>query len=161
MTQAKPALPDSHRSLFLNQTPHEEPTPEPQPKPAPQFQEKLQPESQLLTETDPSPQSKPKPGPKTRSKSTLRKASPASAPTRQTRSQTRYQTRQQQNQPEPALGDHDPTTSDQKGLEVSDPGSEPEIETANKKDAPAMETTPETLGLSSDLISLDYDFNIE
>ncbi|XP_017289936.1 zinc finger protein 318 [Kryptolebias marmoratus] len=162
-TQPKPALPDCDQNLSQNQTPHLEPNPEPQPKPAPPFQAEPQPDSLSQPETTLSPQSKLKPGPKIRGKSTpTRKTPPASAPARQTRSQTRYQTRQQQqSQPEPelALGDHDSTILEPKALEVSDPESQPKTETTNKKDAPALAITPETLGLLSDMTSLDFDYN--
>ncbi|CAI5655119.1 unnamed protein product [Oreochromis niloticus] len=117
--------------------------------------------------SDTEPEPKPKTGPKTRGK----KTPPAPRPTRQTRSQTRYQTRQQlnQNQPEPepesASGDTDAATSDPKNLDMVDPGStsQPEAEASSEANPQIMKITAETLGLPSDMTSLDfeYDFNFE
>lgn len=119
------------------------------------------------THSDTEPEPKPKAGPKTRGK----KTPPAPRPTRQTRSQTRYQTRQQlnQNQPEPepesASGDTDAATTDPKNLDMVDPGSvsQPEAEASSEANPQIMKMTAETLGLPSDMTSLDfeYDFNFE
>lgn len=119
------------------------------------------------THSDTEPEPKPKAGPKTRGK----KTPPAPRPTRQTRSQTRYQTRQQlnQNQPEPepesASGDTDAATTDPKNLDMVDPGSvsQPEAEASSEANPQIMKITAETLGLPSDMTSLDfeYDFNFE
>ncbi|XP_036979028.1 zinc finger protein 318-like isoform X3 [Acanthopagrus latus] len=104
-----------------------------------------------------------KPGPKTRGKRTP----PAPCPVRQTRSQTRYQTRQQQShsEPETVSGDSDSAASDSKGLDTSDPGSgsHPEEGTPCEHDPEMMETTPENIGLPTDMTSLDFetDFNFE
>ncbi|XP_049926518.1 LOW QUALITY PROTEIN: zinc finger protein 318 [Epinephelus moara] len=156
-----------------------EPTPQTQfqPKPAthiqtnPQPDQDNQPQSHLETHSSTAPEPEPKPSPKTRGKRTP----PAPRPVRQTRSQTRYQTRQQQQsqsepepepEPEPELpsGDSDSVTSDPKGLDTSNPGSrsEPE-EGAPREEDSKKEVTPETLGLPSDMTSLnfDYDFNFE
>lgn len=158
-----------------------EPTPQTQsqPKVAPQIQtetqsdpqldQNTQPQSHPETHPDTAPEPEPKPGPKTRGKTT-KKTPPAPRPVRQTRSQTRYQTRrQQQNQSEPepeqASGDSDSAASDPKGLDTSDPGSGLHTEEgAPSEGGPQMmEITPETLGLPSDMTSLDfeYDFNFE
>ncbi|KAM9847971.1 zinc finger protein 318 [Aulostomus maculatus] len=110
--------------------------------------------------------------PKTRGKATRGRTPPISHPVRQTRSQTRNQTRQQQLQqnqselePGPAAGNSDPTASDQKGLDMLDQcsGSHLEDGTPSEDDPKMMEITPETLGLPSDMTSLDfdYDFNFE
>uniref|UniRef100_A0A3Q4GTA5 Zinc finger protein 318 n=1 Tax=Neolamprologus brichardi TaxID=32507 RepID=A0A3Q4GTA5_NEOBR len=119
------------------------------------------------THSDTEPEPKPKTGPKTRGK----KTPPAPRPTRQTRSQTRYQTRQQlnQNQPEPepesASGDTDAATTDPKNLDMVDAGSvsQPEAEASSEANPQIMKITAETLGLPSDMTSLDfeYDFNFE
>ncbi|CAJ1057620.1 zinc finger protein 318 isoform X2 [Xyrichtys novacula] len=113
-----------------------------------------------------------KPGRKTRGKTTpTKKTPPAPRPVRQTRSQTRYQTRHQQQQsqsePEPDLasGDSDSAASDSRGLSKSEPGSGLQVvEDTKSEGGPEMsEITPETLGLPSDMTSLDfeYDFNFE
>ncbi|GAA6231354.1 zinc finger protein 318 [Lates japonicus] len=162
-----------------------EPTPQTEslPKLPPQIQTELQPEPQPDQDTqaqshpethpDAAPESEPKPGPKTRGKTTpTKKTSPIACPVRQTRSQTRYQTRRQQQQqshsesePESASGDSESAASDTKGLDTSDSGprSQPEEGASGEGDPQATEITPETLGLPSDMTSLDfeYDFNFE
>ncbi|KAK5882969.1 hypothetical protein CesoFtcFv8_021500 [Champsocephalus esox] len=151
------------------------------PKLAPEIQKEPQPTQDLHLNLEPqldhhtqlhpnpqpdsTPEPAPKPGPKTRGK----KTPAAPRPVRQTRSQTRYQTRQQKSDPEPASGDSDSAASDSKGLDTSDPGLDPSPGLEGEKgpsegeDLPTMEITPETLGLPSDLTSLDfdYDFNFE
>ncbi|XP_069543750.1 zinc finger protein 318 isoform X2 [Brachyistius frenatus] len=156
-TQSEPQPdrdPRCHSGTYLNTVPQPEPQPDQ--------------ETQSYSEThlDTAPEPELKPGPKTRGKRT-----PAPRPTRQTRSQTRYQTRRQQQQsqsesePEPVSGDNDHAASDSKGLEPSDrgSGSQPEGGSASEEDPPMPEITPETLGLPSDMTSLDfdYDFNFE
>ncbi|XP_060943630.1 zinc finger protein 318 [Limanda limanda] len=127
-------------------------------------------DSQSHTETNPdaTPEPEPKPSPKTRGK----KTPPASGPVRQTRSQTRYQTRRQQQQQgqfelqsEIASGNSESALSDPKSLDTSDPdtGSRSEEGNPSEVDPHVMEITTETLGLPSDMTSLDfeYDFNFE
>ncbi|XP_034537282.1 zinc finger protein 318 isoform X2 [Notolabrus celidotus] len=127
-------------------------------------------QSHLEMHLDTAPVPECKPGRKTRGKTTpTKRTPPAPRPVRQTRSQTRYQTRQQHSQSEPepdlASGDSDSAASDSKGLDTSDPGSglQPMEEATSEGDPPMMEITPETLGLPSDMTSLnfDYDFNFE
>ncbi|XP_060896479.1 zinc finger protein 318 [Labrus mixtus] len=122
------------------------------------------------THLDTVPVPEPKAGRKTRGKITPTKKTAAARPVRQTRSQTRYQTRhQQQSQSEPehelASGDSDSAASDSKGLDTSDsgPGLQPGEAAAGEGEPPMVEMTPETLGLPSDMTSLDfeYDFNFE
>lgn len=163
----------------------QEPTSQTQPKLVPQIQTEPQSEPQpdqdtqpralpeTLSDTAPVTEPESKPSPKTRGKTTpTKKTPPATRPARQTRSQTRYQTRRQQAQqsqcePEPKLasGDSDSAASDPKGLETSDQGSGLHLEegTPSEDDSQMMEITPETLGLPSDMTSLnfDYDFNFE
>ncbi|XP_034408145.1 zinc finger protein 318 isoform X2 [Cyclopterus lumpus] len=134
----------------------------------PQPDQDIQPLLHLETHPDMAPEHPPKPGPKTRGKATpTKRTPPAPRAVRQTRSQTRYQTRQQQSQSEPELasGDFDSAASDSKGLDSSDPGSGLLLEeaTPSEQDLPMMEITPETLGLPTDMTSLDfdYDFNFE
>lgn len=127
---------------------------------------------EMPPEMAPEPEPQPKPGPKTRGKTTPTKKTPsAPRPVRQTRSQTRYQTRhqQQQNQSEPqpelVSGDSNSAALDPKSLDTSDPSSglQPTGEEPCKQQPQVMDVTPETLGLPSDLTSLDfeYDFNFE
>ncbi|MEQ2280199.1 hypothetical protein AMECASPLE_017207 [Ameca splendens] len=142
-----------------------EPTAEAPSKSPPQIQEETQAEPQIGQDANshqdvtPEPQPKPKPSPRTRGKAApMKKNPPAAAPVRQTRSQTRYQTRQQQ-QSEPELEqesaavDRNTTVSETKGLESSD--------TIKETDPPGTEVTPETLGLPSEMTSLDYNFSFE
>ncbi|XP_067467070.1 zinc finger protein 318 isoform X1 [Thunnus thynnus] len=162
-----------------------EPTSQTHPKLVPQIQTEPQSEPQpdqdtqpqglpeSLSDTAPVTELESKPGPKTRGKMTpTKRTPPASGPVRQTRSQTRYQTRRQQAQqsqsePEPELasGDSDSAASDPKGFETSDHGSGLHVEEGkpSEDDSQMMEITPETLGLPSDMTSLnfDYDFNFE
>ncbi|XP_047207158.1 zinc finger protein 318 isoform X3 [Girardinichthys multiradiatus] len=142
-----------------------EPTAEAPSKSPPQIQEETQAEPQIgqdansHQEVTPEPQPKPKPSPRTRGKAApMKKNPPAAAPVRQTRSQTRYQTRQQQQsepelEQESAAGDRNTTLSETKGLESSD--------TVKETDPPGTEVTPETLGLHSEMTSLDYNFSFE
>ncbi|XP_030603296.1 LOW QUALITY PROTEIN: zinc finger protein 318 [Archocentrus centrarchus] len=147
-------------------------------KPASEIQTELQsePDPNKDIQSYPEPQSlaesehKPKPGPKIRGKTTPTKKTPsAPRPTRQTRSQTRYQTRQQQQQnqpePEPGSASGDTAASDPKSLDTEDPGSGLRTEAVgpSEEDPQMMEITAETLGLPSDMTSLDfeYDFNFE
>ncbi|KAF0027928.1 hypothetical protein F2P81_020669 [Scophthalmus maximus] len=117
------------------------------------------------TYSDKTPEPEIKPSHKIRGK----KTPPAPRPARQTRSQTRYQTRRQQRlsepEPEPASGDSESAALDLKGLDTSDPGSGSLSEEGapSEGDPQVMELTPETLGLPSDMTSLDfeYDFNFE
>lgn len=111
---------------------------EPQPDRDTQHQIPLQ----VPSEVTPANESVSIPSHKTRGKNTT-------APVRQTRSQTRYQTRQQQ-------------------LQVSQPEDQslnphPEDGTPTEDTSKTLEITPETLGLPSDMTSLDfdYDFNFE
>uniref|UniRef100_A0A3Q3NQ52 Zinc finger protein 318 n=1 Tax=Labrus bergylta TaxID=56723 RepID=A0A3Q3NQ52_9LABR len=129
-----------------------------------------QPKSYPETHLDTVPVPEPKAGRKTRGKITPTKKTAAARPVRQTRSQTRYQTRhQQQSQSEPehelASGDSDSAASDSKGLDTSDPGPglQPGEAAAGEGEPTMVEMTPETLGLPSDMTSLDfeYDFNFE
>ncbi|KAM4730109.1 LOW QUALITY PROTEIN: uncharacterized protein znf318 [Anableps anableps] len=144
-----------------------EPTPEPPFQPEPQSEPQIDQDANSYQEMIPEPQPKPKPSPRTRGKAApMKKTPPAAAPVRQTRSQTRYQTRrQQQSQPEPeqepAAGNQDTTASEPKGPESSDP--EQEDATVKETDPLGTEATPETLGLPSDMTSLDFDytFNFE
>lgn len=152
---------------------HPETQPHTFPEPVPKPDQDTQPESSPKTQSDTAPESEPKPGPKTRGKTTpTKKPPPAPRPVRQTRYQTRRQQQQQQQQqsqsePEPELasGDSDSATSDQKGLAMSDPGSgsQPEEGVLIEEHLQVAEVTPETLGLPSDMTSLDfeYDFNFE
>ncbi|MEQ2182024.1 hypothetical protein GOODEAATRI_017798 [Goodea atripinnis] len=141
-----------------------EPTAEAPSKSPPQIQEETQAEPQIGQDANshqdvtPEPQPKPKPSPRTRGKAApMKKNPPAAAPVRQTRSQTRYQTRQQQSEPEleqeSAAGDRNTTVSETKGLESSD--------AVKETDPPGTEVTPETLGLPSEMTSLDYNFSFE
>ncbi|XP_069394831.1 zinc finger protein 318 isoform X2 [Paralichthys olivaceus] len=127
-------------------------------------------DTQSHTETNPDTtlEPEPKPSPKTRCK----KTPPAPCPVRQTRSQTRYQTRRQQQQrgqfelqSEMASGNSESAASDPKSLDTSDPdtGSQSEEGNPSEGDPQVMEITTETLGLPSDMTSLDfeYDFNFE
>uniref|UniRef100_A0A7N6B5H2 U1-type domain-containing protein n=1 Tax=Anabas testudineus TaxID=64144 RepID=A0A7N6B5H2_ANATE len=133
----------------------------------PQPSQDTQPHSQLEHYPETAPEPQPKPGPKTRGKTTpAKKTPPAPCPVRQTRYQTRR--RQQQSQPEPepelASGHSDSAVSDPKGLDTSDPrsGLQPEVGGPCEEEH-QVEVTPETLGLPSDMTSLDfeYDFNFE
>ncbi|XP_028278731.1 zinc finger protein 318 isoform X2 [Parambassis ranga] len=139
------------------------PLTESQPKFVPQIQNESHPEHKPETYPDTASEPEPKPAPKTRGK----KTPPAPRPARQTRSQTRYQTRQQQSQSElePLLASGDSADSDPKGLNTSDPSSESqqEVGTTSEEDTQMTAITPETLGLPSDMTSLDfeYDFNFE
>ncbi|XP_015256913.1 PREDICTED: zinc finger protein 318 isoform X2 [Cyprinodon variegatus] len=119
-------------------------------------------------EKTPQPQPKPKPGPRTRGKGAqMKKTPPANAPVRQTRSQTRYQTRQQQQQSdsepkqEPAAVDQGMLDLDAEGLACFDP--QQEADTVKETDPIETRVTPESLGLPSDMTSLDFDytFNFE
>lgn len=136
---------------------------ESQQKSLPQIQNESHPEHKPEPYPDTASEPEPKPSPKTRSK----KTPPAPRPARQTRSQTRYQTRQQQSQSElePLLASGDSADSDPKGLSTSDPNSESqqEVGTTSEEDTQMTAVTPETLGLPSDMTSLDfeYDFNFE
>ena len=141
-----------------------------EPYSTPQTPLKSDQDSPSHTETNPdaTPEPEPKPSPKTRGK----KTPPASCPVRQTRSQTRYQTRRQQQQrgqfepqSEIASGNSESAVSDPKSLDASDPdtGSQSEEGNPSEGDPQVMEITTETLGLPSDMTSLDfeYDFNFE
>ncbi|XP_037638145.1 LOW QUALITY PROTEIN: zinc finger protein 318 [Sebastes umbrosus] len=165
--QNQSSTPKSEAQIAPQTKPAElEPTPQTQsqPKLAPQTQTEPQPEQgfHLETHTDTAPEPSPKPGPKTRGKATLTKRTPpAPRPIRQTRSQTRYQTRQQkqsQSEPELASGDSDSAAS---GLDMSDlgSGSQPGEGTPSEEAPQVMEITPETLGLPSDMTSLNFDYN--
>ncbi|TWW78522.1 hypothetical protein D4764_11G0006430 [Takifugu flavidus] len=133
--------------------------PESQPQPNQEDQPSLD------NSSNTSPASEAKPGNKPRGKANARKrTSPASHPVHQTRSQTRYQTRQQrQNQSEQDLtsGDSGSAASDSKVLDTSGPGcgSQPEVLVQDIE----LELTPESLGLPSDMTSLDFEsgFNFE
>ncbi|KAM6996980.1 LOW QUALITY PROTEIN: uncharacterized protein znf318 [Tautogolabrus adspersus] len=141
-----------------------------EPQPEPLTNQDTQPQSYTETHLDTVPVPEPKAGRKTRGKITPAKKTAAARPVRQTRSQTRYQTRhQQQSQSEPELelasGDSDSAASDSKGLDTSDPGPglQPGEAAAVEGEPPMVQMTPETLGLPSDMASLDfeYDFNFE
>lgn len=112
----------------------------------------------------------PKPGPKTRGK---KKASPKARPVRQTRYQTR---RSQQHNPDPEPEpepEPEPCPQPEQGLELELAQSQDQGASVQKEvleaglqpedEVPIMELTPETLGLPSDMTSLDfdYDFNFE
>ncbi|XP_029282072.1 zinc finger protein 318 isoform X3 [Cottoperca gobio] len=165
-TQSSPNLaPDIQSEPQPDQDPqlHLEPQPDQDPQLHLEPQPDQDPQLHLEPRPDSAPEPAPKPGPKTRGKRTP----PAPRPVRQTRSQTRYQTRRKQQsepEPEPASGDSDSAVSDPKGLDASDPGSGLQPgEGAPGEDTPMTEITPETLGLPSDMTSLDfdYDFNFE
>ncbi|XP_038154250.1 zinc finger protein 318 isoform X2 [Cyprinodon tularosa] len=143
-------------------------------KPTPHINEAPQSESHAdldgnsHQEKTPQPQPKPKPGPRTRGKGAqMKKTPPANAPVRQTRSQTRYQTRQQQQQSdsepkqEPAAVDQGMLDLDAEGLACFDP--QQEADTVKETDPTETRVTPESLGLPSDMTSLDFDytFNFE
>ncbi|XP_030012038.1 zinc finger protein 318 isoform X5 [Sphaeramia orbicularis] len=158
LTQTKPSPSQNQTGLpELNQAPQTKPEPQKEPQPDQ--------DTKHLTETSPDPPSEPepKPGPKTRGKTTPTKKKTAPATTRPVR-QTRYQTRRQQQQqqpspePEPVSGE----SSESKDLEESDPGTGSGSQQV-EDDVQVIEVTPETLGLPSDMTSLnfDYDFNFE
>nr|XP_046257715.1 zinc finger protein 318 isoform X2 [Scatophagus argus] len=158
----------------LKQTPQTQPKLTPQNETEPQSEHQPDQDTQPLahpeTHPDAAPEPEPKPGPKTRGKTTPTKRNPADLrPVRQTRSQTRYQTRQQQSlselEPEPASGDSDTVAFDPKGLDTSVPGSgmHPREGALSEGGPQVMVITPETLGVPSDMASLDFesDFNFE
>ncbi|XP_029376543.1 zinc finger protein 318 isoform X2 [Echeneis naucrates] len=162
LTQAKPTTQIESQAKIISQI-----QTEPQSKPQPDQDTPFQSHSEAQPDT--SSDVELKLGPKTRGKTSLTKKPPTTShPIRQTRSQTRYQTQQQQQQSnaepesELALGDSE---LDPKGLDTSDPGSGSHSEdgTSSKRASQVMEITPETLGLPSDMASLDfnYDFNFE
>ncbi len=142
-----------------------------EPQSEPQPDQDTQPAAHPETHPDKAPEPKPKPSPKTRGKTApTKRTPPASRPVRQTRSQTRYQTRQQQQsqseqEPEPVSGDSVSAAVDPNELDTSDPGSDlnQEKQVPIVIDPEEMDVTPDTLGLPSDMTSLDfeYDFNFE
>ncbi|KAK2824738.1 hypothetical protein Q5P01_021913 [Channa striata] len=136
-----------------------------------ELQSEPQPDQNTMSHCDTSTESEPKLGLKTRGKTTpTKKTPPAFRPVRQTRSQTRYQTRCQQQQqrrsePEPDFSSRDShvAASDLKELDTSGPGSELEQELGEprEEEPPPIGITPETLGLPSEMTSMDFDFNFE
>lgn len=122
---------------------------------------------QTLPETVSEPE--PKPSTKTRGKTTppKKKQQPPPRPVRQTRYQTRrQQLHQSQSESEADLVSDEPeSTSAATGIEVTDQGagSQPEEAAPIENEPQILEVTPETLGLPSDMTSLDfeYDFNFE
>ncbi|KAG7233248.1 hypothetical protein INR49_007327 [Caranx melampygus] len=171
--QSAPPSGPQNQTLNSKAELHVTPQSDPEPTPRSQSQSTLPPQTRTELQSKPGPDldtqshadsaPEPKPGPKTRG----RRASPAAHPIRQTRSQTRYQTRrqqQQQNQSEPESdptsgGDSESAASDTKGLDTSDPGSgsQPEEGASSTRGSQDTEITPETLGLPSDMTSLDFD----
>ncbi|XP_055358794.1 zinc finger protein 318 isoform X2 [Betta splendens] len=117
-------------------------------------------------EHQPEKEPQPKPGPKTRGKTTAAKKTPEkkTPPSPRLVRQTRYQTRrQQQSQSETELtsGDSDSVASDQKHLDICGPSSGlyPEFGEPCEDKHQAMELTSENLNLSSEMTSLDFEYD--
>ncbi|XP_068597071.1 zinc finger protein 318-like [Brachionichthys hirsutus] len=123
----------------------------------PEQDQDTEPTSNPENHPDTAPKPQPKLCPKTRGKTT--KDPPIGVyPVRQTRSQTRYQTRQQQDQsesgPQLASGHSDTVASDSKGMDLSGPGSELNLEETT---IPGDQIVSDTPRLPSDFSPVDLE----